>query len=394
MSDTAPRAITPAEPNGYRRALEALMGIPVTDGNQVEVLRNGEEIFPAMLAAIREAERTIDLVSYVYWQGPPAAWFADALAERAAEGLRVRVLVDAIGARSMEDAVADRMRDAGVLLELFRPLADLKLWRNSHRTHRRVLLVDGAIGFTGGVGIAEEWLGGVDGQPAWRDTHLRITGPAVDGLRAAFLENWAETPHPLTDDRERYPAPDRMGEVPAMVVSSSAGHGVSRMSILKRLLIDLARDYVHITSAYLAPDDGAMEAIRAACHRGVEVTFLVPGSYIDKRVSAFAAEEHFEELLSAGARIFTYERSMLHAKTIVVDGVVADVGSANFNSRSLSQDEEIDLVAFSPRIAGQLEEHFQEDLTGSEEVTHERWLDRGPVQKMAENVVGLMDDVM
>ena len=382
------------EPSEYRRALEALTGIVATDGNQVEILRNGDEIFPAMLDAIRSAEHTVDFMTYVYWKGAPAEWFADALADRARAGVRVRALVDAVGGRLMDDEVAERMREAGVVLELFRPLTQPKLWRNSHRTHRRVLLVDGAIGFTGGVGIAEEWLGDADDEHSWRETHVRVEGPATDGLRAAFLENWAETTHPLIDERERYPAPECPGDVPAMVVRSSAGHGVSNMSILKRLLIDLAEDYVHITTAYLAPDEGAIESVRDACARGVDVQIIVPGAHIDKRVSQLAAQENFEELIEAGARIHTYERSMLHAKTMVVDGVIADLGSANFNSRSLSQDEEVDLVAFSPEVAGTLEDHFQADLQLSEEVTLDRWKERGAVQRLAENVVGLLDDVM
>ncbi|MBW3621223.1 MAG: cardiolipin synthase B [Actinobacteria bacterium] len=381
------------DPHDFRRALEALMGIRASDGNAVEVLRNGERIFPAMLDAIRSAERTIDFMTYVYWGGAPAEWFAEAFAERARDGLRVRVLVDAIGARLMDDELVQRMTEAGVLFERFRPVGDLKL-RASHRTHRRVLLLDGAVGFTGGVGIAEEWLGDARTEHEWRETHVRVEGPAADGLRAAFLENWAETPHPILDRDEQYPAPEHAGDVAAMVVRSSAGHGVSRMSILKRLLIDLAEERVDITSAYLAPDEGAIQAITDACVRGVQVRILVPGAHVDKRVAGLAAQEHFEELMTAGARMFTYERSMLHAKTMVVDGVVADVGSANFNSRSLSQDEEVDLVMFSPEVAGILDEHFAADLELSEEITEERWKRRPALQRFAEGVVGLVDDVM
>lgn len=381
------------DPHDFRRAIEALMGIRASDGNAVEVLKNGERIFPAMLDAIRSAERTIDFMTYVYWGGAPAGWFADAFADRARDGLRVRVLVDAIGARLLEEELVERMVDAGVLFERFRPVRDLSL-RTSHRTHRRVLLVDGAVGFTGGVGIAEEWLGDARNEHEWRETHLRVAGPAADGLRAAFLENWAETPHPLLDRDEQYPAPERVGDVAAMVVRSSAGHGVSRMSILKRLLIELAEERVDITTAYLAPDEGAVQAIRDACARGVDVRILVPGAFVDKRVAQLAAQEHFEELIDAGARMFTYERSMLHAKTMVVDGIVADVGSANFNSRSLSQDEEVDMVMFSPDVAAILDEHFAADLELSEEITPDRWRDRPAIQRFAEGVVGLLDDVM
>lgn len=378
----------------YRRALEALIGIPATYGNRVEVLRNGDQIFPSMLEAIRAAQHTIDLLTYVWWQGDICDEVATALAQRAQDGLRVRVLVDAIGGRMMDGQLVQRMRDAGATVEIFRPVSDLQLWRSTHRTHRRSLLVDGCIGFTGGVGIAQEWTGDAQDPDHWRDTHLRVEGPAVDGLRATFLENWAETDHPLITDEDQYPAPAAEGDVTAMTIRSSAGHGVSTMSILKDLLITLARERVRITSAYLAPEDQALRALRGAVDRGVEVELLVPGDHIDKRVSRVAAEQYFEALLDIGVQISTYQRTMLHAKTMTVDGLVGDVGTANFNSRSFSQDEEVDVVLFDRGIAEQLDAHFDDDLAASEPVTQERWKERGFLQRAKENTVGLLDDVM
>jgi cardiolipin synthase A/B len=377
-----------------RRALESLIGVPVTDGNRFTVLRNGNEIFPAMFDAIRSAEHSIDFLTYVYWTGGPAKQMATALAERARAGVDVRVLLDAVGARLMDDDLADELRDAGAKVELFRPVSDWKVWRSTHRTHRRVLLVDGQVGFTGGVGISEEWEGDARDETEWRETHLRVDGPAVAGLRAAFLENWAEVQDRLIRDDERYPDLSADGGSPAMVVRSSAGHGVSTMSILKRLLIDLAEERVRITTAYLAPDEGALAAIADACERGVEVELLVPGEHIDKRVAELAARDHFEDLMDLGVAIYTYDRSMLHAKTMTIDGVVADIGSANFNSRSLSQDEELDVVVFDPAVAGELDRHFDDDLTVSRRITPDRWADRSALQKFAQGVVGLVDDVM
>jgi cardiolipin synthase len=370
------------------------MGVPVTSGNQVQVLRNGVEIFPAMLEAIRGAEHTIDLLTYVWWGGDISREFSEALAERAEAGLRVRVLVDAIGGRLLPEENVERMVEAGVLFERFRGLDDLRLWRKSHRTHRRVLLVDGQIGFTGGVGIAGEWEGDASDPDEWRDTHLRVVGPAVDGLRAAFLDNWAETDHPLLDDAERYPAHDAGGSAHLMVVRSSAGHGISAMAILKRLLIEIAQERVRITSPYLAPEPGAVDALRRARDRGVDVQILIPGEHIDKRVSALAAAQHFDELLELGIDIRIYQRTMLHAKTMTVDGIVADVGSANFNSRSFAQDEEVDVVAFDPDLAAELDAHFDEDLQDADQVTRDRWEERGQLQRLAEGAVGLVDEVM
>lgn len=385
---------SPPEPADYIRRLEALAGTPATYGNRITVLRNGNEIFPEMLGAIRSAERTIDMLTYVYWTGEPAVQFATALAERARAGLRVRVLLDAIGTRMMDSDLVSEMRDAGALVEYFRPVSDGRMWRSTHRTHRRVLSVDDRVAFTGGVGIAEEWQGDARGPGEWRETHIRIEGPAVAGLRAAFLDNWAETDHPVVEADEEFPDLGQPGDSPVIVVRSSAGHGVSRMSILKRVLIDLARERVRITSAYLAPDDGAMEALSAAQERGVKVDLLVPGAHVDKRVAAIAAREQFQDLLDCGVEIHTYERTMLHAKTMTVDGVIADIGSANFNSRSLAQDEEIDVVVIDPAVAAEIDRHFEDDLRHSERISPERWEQRGPLQRLAEGVIGLADDLM
>lgn len=385
---------SPPEPADYIRRLQALVGTPATYGNRITVLRNGNEIFPEMLDAIRSAERTIDLLTYVYWTGEPALQFATALAERARAGLRVRVLLDAIGARQMDADLVGEMRDAGALVEYFRPVSDGRMWRSTHRTHRRVLNVDNRLAFTGGVGIAEEWQGDARGPGEWRETHIRVEGPAVGGLRAAFLDNWAETDHPVVEADESFPDLGEPGGSPTIVVRSSAGHGVSRMSILKRVLIDLARERVRITSAYLAPDAGAMEALSAAQERGVQVELLVPGGHVDKRVAAIAAREQFEGLLECGVEIYTYERSMLHAKTMTIDGVIADIGSANFNSRSLAQDEEVDVVVIDPEVATEIDRHFDEDLEHSERISPERWGERGALQRLAEGVIGLADDLM
>ncbi len=384
----------PDDADRFRHALESLVGIPTTEGNHVSVLRNGDEIFPAMLDAIRDAEHTIDLLTYVYWTGEPAREFARLLSERARGGLRVRVLLDAVGTRSMDKDLVEQMRSAGVLVELFRPVSSGKVWRNSHRTHRRALVCDGRVAFTGGVGISEEWQGDARNPGEWRDTHLRVVGPAVDGIRAAFLDNWAETGHPLLDPDERFPHHPTDGSDHVMVVRSSAGHGVATMSILKRVLIDLAEHRVRITSAYLAPDEGAMEALAAACERGVKVQILVPGEHADKRVARAAAESHYSALLDIGVELHTYERSMLHAKTMTVDGAVADIGSANFNARSLSQDEEIDVVLFTPETVATIDAHFEDDLAHAQLVTEERWQERGMLQRAKEGVVGLADDVM
>lgn len=376
------------------RAVEALLGVPATRGNHVQVLQNGEEIFPAMLEAIADARRTVDLLTYAWWTGEITEQVAEALAERARAGVRVRVVVDAIGGWAMPDEQAELLSEAGVEFRRFRPMDEPKMWRNSHRTHRRALVVDGVIGMTGGVGIAQEWTGDGRTPGSWRETHLRLRGSVVDGLRAAFLEIWAECDDAVVDDADDVPDHAADGEVTAIVVRSSAGHGIATMSLLKRMLVEMAHERIRITTAYFSPDEGSRDALQAALERGVQVQLLVPGDHIDKRVSALAAADEFEWLLERGGEVHLFDATMLHAKTLTVDGHIADVGSANFNSRSLSQDEELDVILFDGGVAATLDEHFDADLRHAEQIDPDRWRERGWTQRLAETTVGLVDEVL
>ena len=376
----------------YRRALEGLLGVPATEGNVVEVLRNGDEIFPAMLDAIRAASATIDFATYVYWKGDIAHEFADALSERARKGVRVRILLDAIGANSMNSELVAQMEEAGCRLEWFRPPPALKVWEANYRTHRKVLICDEEVAFTGGVGIAEEWCGDARNPGEWRDTHVRVRGPAVDGLRAAFVGNWAESGHRMFDHQDRFPEQPQPGHSVVQVVQSASQVGWTELDTLVTALLQLAQERVRITTAYFVPDDRILDLLRDTSARGVEVQVLVPGEHADKRVVQLAGEDKYQPLLDAGVRIFRFDASMLHAKVMTVDGTVATVGSANFDQRSMGINEEANIVVFDPSTVTILDHQFDEDLERSHEIDPERWEQRGPLQRAAEAVTKVIDE--
>ena len=286
-----------------RRRLEVVTGTPFTEANSITVLRNGDQIFPAMLEAIRGAEQTVDLMTFVYWRGGIAREFAEAMSQRAREGVRVRLLIDALGGRLIEDSLVETMTDAGVLVEWFRKPLVKSPFKVNHRLHRKVCVVDGRIGFTGGVGIAQEWCGDARDEHEWRDTHLRVEGPAVDGLQSAFIQGWAETGHELYDERDQFPAQDQRGSSTVQVVTGSASLGWDDMQSAFHVLLSSAQQRLRIATAYFAPDDDFLATLCAAARRGVEVELLLPGPHADKRVCQLTSEGQYEQLVAAGGTV-------------------------------------------------------------------------------------------
>ncbi len=374
----------------YRRALEGLLGVPATEGNQVDVLRNGDRIFPALLDAIHGATSTVDFLTFVYWEGEIGREVAAALTERARAGVRVRVLLDAVGAYTVDRTLVGRMAAAGAQVEWFRPVNKLRLWDNNHRSHRKVLICDEDLAFTGGIGIADEWRGDAGHTGEWRDTHFRIRGPAVDGLRAAFVQNWGETGRPLFDEGvDRFLEQPQIGPTVAQVVRGAAQTGWSDVATLVRSLLTLAQERVRITTAYFVPDDATCRLLAQTARRGVEVDVLLPGPHVDKRFVQLASEAQYARLLDAGVRLWSYQVSMLHAKILTVDRTVASVGSANFTTRSLLLDDEVNVVVFDPEVTRLLDDDFDVDLKHSVAVDPGSWPDRGLAQRAMEVVAGL-----
>lgn len=376
-TDSRPPAFTGAvDAAEYRRVLEAFTGVPATEGNRVQVLRNGDQIFPAMLDAVNAAERTVDFMTFVYWTGNVANVFADALAKRARAGVRVRVLVDAFGARQMENDVVGRMRRAGVLVEKFRPFTSWKVWRWNMRTHRRVLVVDDTVAFTGGVGIAQEWEGDAEEPGRWRDTHYKVEGPAVDAIHAAFYSDWFEVPRPVFDGRDRFPRRGAAGTSTVQVIRAASQPGWNDAALAMGALMTLARDRIRVTSAYFRPPEYFLTLLCQAAARGVDVEVLVPGPYAEPKFYRWTAEFHYGELLDHGVRIWRYQPTMHHAKIVTVDGAVALVGTTNFDSRSLALNEQIAMLIHDPQVVATLDDHFDDDCENSESIDPRRWAQR------------------
>jgi cardiolipin synthase len=269
------------------------------------------------------------------------------------------------------------MEDSGVRVRWFRPLHRLALTKANHRTHRKVMVVDEAIAFTGGVGIADEWNGDARNEHEWRDTHFRVRGPAVDGLRAAFLDNWIETDPEIFDPTvDRFPQQPQPGGTVIQCVRGASEAGASDLSTLLLTLLELAEERIRITTAFFVPDEGLTGRLCSASDRGVSVEILLPGPHGDKRFVQLAGQSVYEELLTHGIRIWHFQPSMLHAKVMTVDRQVASIGSANFNARSIELDEEINLVALDRPLVRLLDDQFDEDLERSEEIDPSRWEER------------------
>jgi len=368
-----------------RRAVEGVIGVPATEGNRVDVLRNGDEIFPAMLDAIAAAQHTVDLLTFVYWKGEVGRWFGEALAERARAGVRVRVLLDSWGAHTIERSLVALLEEAGGAVRWFRPLGRVHVGEINHRTHRKVMIVDEAVAFTGGVGIADQWRGDAEDEHHWRDTHFRIAGPAVDGLRAAFLDNWSETDPELFDATvDRFPHQPRCGDAVVQCVRGASETGNSDIYTLFRTLLQLAEQRVRIATAYFVPDDEIVRRLGAAAQRSVKVELLLPGPHTDKRFVQVASADTFAPLFEAGVDIWTFQPSMLHAKIMTVDGIVSNVGSANLNARSTTLDEEVNVVAIDPALTAILDQHFDDDLARSERVAADDWRERSVCERVVE----------
>jgi cardiolipin synthase len=372
-----------------RRRLEGLLGIPASEGNDLTLLRNGDQIFPAMLEAVREATRTIDFLTFVYWKGDIAQEFAMALAERARSGVVVRVLIDAVGGRLIDSTLIDHMSDCGVQVEWFRkPFSVAQLTsplRQNHRTHRKVLICDERIGFTGGVGIAEEWCGDARDESEWRDTHVRVVGPAVDGLSASFAQNWAETGHPLIASHRRFPDHERVeGGSIVQVARGSASVGWNDMATVFRVMIESAQDRLRMMTAYFVPDACFQQLLLDAVERGVQVDVMLPGPHADKRVCQLASESIYSCLVEGGVRIWAFQPSMLHAKVMTIDGIASVIGSANMNRRSMSLDEEVVLSVLDRDVTRRLEADFDADLARCERIEPRRWQDRPLHQRVQE----------
>jgi cardiolipin synthase len=364
---------------------QAIGGPSMVGGNSVSILENGVEILPAMLASIRAAEKSVHMEAYIFWSDSVGRQFRDALAETARRGVEVRVLLDGVGSpKHLEKGDVKMMQNAGCRVELFRPVRPWMLDVINRRSHRRILVVDGKIGFTGGVGFADVWAGDADSPEHWRDTQVRIEGPVVAQMQSAFQDNWSEVTGELLVGEKYFPALPPRGGVLAAVVPSSPVPSSSAVQVLYSVAISAAEQTISIANSYFVPNDASVELLAAAALRGVNVRILVPGEINDLPVTKAGGRTKFGELLRAGAKIYEYEPTMMHAKTMVVDGVFATVGSTNFDNRSFRYNDELDLAVYDKGVAGRLEQMFVEDVGKSRPYTYQQWANRSVLERLTE----------
>lgn len=374
----------------FRRELGTLLGPPIIDGNLISNLENGIEIFPAMLEAVKGARHNINFETYIYWSGDIGRSFAEALAERAGAGIEVQVLIDWVGSQKMDQGLLDMLTDAGVSLERYHPLNWYNLGRFNNRTHRKLLIVDGAVGFTGGVGIADSWSGNAGSPDQWRDSHYRLQGPAVAQMQAAFMDNWIKTTGIVLQGKEYFPALEPMGEALAQVFTSSPSGGGDSMLLMYLLSITAAERTIDLSAAYFVPDELTRLAIRAALERGVHVRIIVPGQKIDSEVVRKASRAQWGELLEAGAEIYEFQPTMFHCKLLIVDRLMVSVGSTNFDNRSFRLNDEANLNVYDAELAARLSEVFEGDLERANRITYEDWKTRPWQEKLLEHGLALL----
>jgi cardiolipin synthase len=372
----------------FLQTMHALTGAALAEGNRIDILKNGVRIFPAMLTAIRNAKKTINAEFYIYWDGAIGREFAEALAERSRAGVKVNVVLDAVGSAGMSHDMTEFMRRNGVSVEWYHPLRWYTLSRFNHRTHRKLLIVDGEIGFSGGVGIADCWLGDAETEDHWRETVVRVEGPVVTQMQFAFMDNWVKSRGELLTGLEYFPRVESRGNCLTQVIKSSPSEGSSTVKLMFVVSIVCAQRSIYINSAYFVPDSDTIRALEGAVRRGVDVRVIVPGEFTDVPIVRHAGRLFYSQMLRRGIRIFEYQPTMMHAKTMVVDGIWTSIGSSNFDDRSFRLNDEVNVNVYDEDIAVQMEKMFFEDLSRSEEITPRRWLKRPWMDRMKERVAG------
>ena len=377
------RSAASAGDPGHAEYVSSLLGTQLSRGNSFKVLTNGVQIFPAMVAAIDGARRRITFESYIYDTGEAANRFTDALERAARRGVRVSIVVDAVGASSMEEDHIKRLRTAGAHVAQFNTPSWYSLEEVNYRTHRKILVVDGEIGFTGGAGIADHWLGNADSKEHWRDTQVEIRGPIVRLLEAAFYENFLEAdgPEPPALDPAPAPAGD---DGAALVIRSSPSGGSNDLKRLYLLSLAAARTSIEITTPYFVTDESTMWSLEDAVRRGVKIRILLEGDITDAMPVKYASRHAYERLMSQGIELYEYQPTMMHAKVLVVDGVWSMFGSANFDNRSLELNDELNVAVSSRDLAGRFLEDFAHDLTSARRISLEEWRKRSMLQKTRE----------
>ena len=374
----------------FRRAMGSLLGPPLVSGNRAQELLNGEQIFPAMLAAIHSAQHSITFETYIYWSGDIGREFAAALSERAKAGVKVHVLLDWLGSAKINESFLEEMRAAGVEIRKFHKPSWYNLARLNNRTHRKLLVIDGKTGFTGGVGIAPKWTGNGQDAEHWRDSHFRIEGPVVAQMQAVFMDNWLKVTGQVMHGEAYFPPLQAVGSSDAQVFSSSPSGGSESMQLMYQLSITAAARSIDLSSAYFVPDELTSKVLTDTLKRDVKIRIITPGQIIDTDTVRAASRGTWGPLLKAGAEIYEYQPSMYHCKVMIVDNLLVSVGSTNFDNRSFRLNDEANLNIYDTAFAERQTSIFEVDLRNARQVTHEEWLDRPLKEKLMERLALLL----
>ena len=380
------------ESEEFLRSIAGATGAPFVDGNRVDILNNGDEFFPAMLADISSAQLSITIEAYIYWAGEIGRRFAEALAERARSGVRVKILLDAFGSADIGDEIVGILEGGGCHIAWYNPLRWYTLGRYNNRTHRKSVIVDGRVGYTGGAGIADKWLGHAQDEDHWRDIQIRIEGPAVTPLQTGFAQNWLESTRELVSGPLYYPPLEPAGGLQVLTVMSSPVTGASTARTLYYLSITSARRSIYIANPYFVPDPVALETLIDAKRRGVDVRVMVSGPENDVWLSRRNAVRMYGKLLEAGIEILEYEGTLLHHKTMVVDGVWVTIGTTNFDARSFAHNEENNVCVYDRGLASELVRIFEDDTRRCTNITLEAWRNRGWFWKVEEVIAAFLTE--
>ncbi|WP_118183363.1 phospholipase D-like domain-containing protein [Paraburkholderia phosphatilytica] len=381
----------PSDSQQFLRSMGLLLGPPVVSGNRFEVLVNGDAIFPSMLDAIRGARNTITFETFIYWSGEIGEQFAVALSSKAREGVAVHVLLDWVGSTKMDPRYLRMLEDGGAQVFRYHRPHWTGLGRMNDRTHRKLLVVDGRIGFTGGVGIAPEWTGHAQDDQHWRDTHFRVEGPVVGHMQAVFMDNWIKTSGNVLHGPDYFPAIDAVGDGVAHMFSSSPSGGSDDMQLMYLMAITAATHSIHLASAYFVPDRLTVNALVEAAKRGVRILVITPGRKIDTHTVREASRASWGALLAAGVEMHEYQPTMFHCKLLVVDEYLVSVGSTNFDNRSFKLNDEANLNIYDRDFAKQQTAIFDDDLRKSRRVTLEDWQRRPWTEKLVDRIVSVLD---
>ncbi len=375
----------------FGRSVSALLGPAFIADNEIKVLINGDKIFPEMLKAIRSAKQTITFETFIYWGDSIGEEFANALIERVQTGVKVHVLLDWLGSIKMEQKQLDKMQEAGVEIERYHKPHWSHLTRLNNRTHRKLLVIDGEMGFTGGVGIADQWRGNAQNPNEWRDTHFLVHGPVVGQMQAVFMDNWIKSKGSVLHDAKYFPAIKKAGNMSAQMFSSSPSGGGDSMVLMYLMAITASQESINLSSAYFVPDELLINALITAAKRGVKIRIITPGEHIDTDLVRRASRAGWGDLLQANVHIAEFAPTMYHCKVLVVDNLMVSVGSTNFDNRSFRLNDEANLNILDKDFAEEQMKFFESDWTRSQVITYESWLKRPFSEKLIEKISSLFN---